>query len=78
MFLEHAFALRLKNDFSYVYVDNKYCNNGLVEDVLAVAKQGKLVLDPNTKALVEFYDFFELTTLGTKQEADARSQDRKR
>lgn len=54
-----------------MYVDN-YNHNGLDEDWLSIAKQGKLILDPNTKALVEFFEFFERKTLGTKEEEDCR------
>jgi hypothetical protein len=70
--MKFVFAIRLKKDFNYVYVDN-YNHNGLDEEWLTVAKEGKLVLDPNTKALVEFLDFFERKTLGTPQEEEERS-----
>ena len=36
-FLKSAFGVRLKKDFSYVYVDN-YNQNGLDDDWLSVAK----------------------------------------
>ena len=70
-FLQFSFGVRLKQDFNFVYVDN-YNHNGLDEDWLSIAKQGKLILDPNTKALVEFFEFFERKTLGTKEEEDCR------
>ena len=74
-FLKQAFAIRLKKDFNYVYVDN-YNHNGLDEEWLGIAKQGNLVLDSNTKALVEFFEFFERKTLGTLQEEQERSIDK--
>lgn len=63
--MQTAFALRLKKDFRYVYLDN-YNKNGMDDAWLTVAKQGNLTLDPNTTVLVDFFDSMERKTLGSQ------------
>ena len=66
-FLDGAFALKLKDDFLCLYVDN-FSHNGLEGELGEQARQGKLRLDQNTGELVKYYKFLERKTLGLHQE----------
>lgn len=65
-FLDGAFALKLKEDFLCLFVDN-FSHNGLDGDLRELARQGKLKLDQNTEELVKYYQFLERKTLGNNQ-----------
>lgn len=65
--MEGAFALKLKDDFLCLFVDN-YLHNGLEGELKEQARQGKLKLDQNTEELVKYYQFLERKTIGNSQE----------
>lgn len=44
-------------------MDN-FSHNGLEDESLELAKQGKLKIDKNTEVLVHYYQFLERQTLG--------------
>ena len=59
--MEGSFGLKLKEDFLYVFMDN-YNHNGFTGEQLQLANDGKLRLDQNTEALVDYYQFLERKT----------------
>lgn len=66
-FLEGAFALKLKEDFLCLFVDN-YSHNGLEGELRELAEQGRLKLDQNTEELVKYYQFLERKTISDNKE----------
>ena len=73
-FLEGAFALKLKEEFLCLYVDN-FTHNGLEGELKELAKLGKLRLDQNTEELVKYYKFLERKTLKLESNNEVHEMD---